>query len=73
MRNFNNSWLAPPLSKGLPLGEQITTMTTKELKALKEKIELHRIAEKVHKDEYEKNKRLADQYELQIRSFLSTK
>jgi len=48
-------------------------MTTKELKALKEKIELHRIAEKVHKDEYEEHKRLADQYELQIRSFLNSK
>jgi len=48
-------------------------MTTKQLKALKEKIKLHRIAEKVHKDKYEKNKRLADQYESQIRSFLNSK
>lgn len=51
---------------------EITTKPYKELKALKEKIELHRIAEKAHKDEYEKNKRLADQYEFQIREHLNS-
>jgi len=48
-------------------------MTTKQLKALKEKIKLHRIAEKVHKEQHEEHKRLADQYEFQIRSFLNSK
>lgn len=47
-------------------------MTTKELKALKEKIKLHRIAEKVHKECYEQEKRLADQYEFQIREHLKS-
>ena len=48
-------------------------MTTKELKALKKKIETHREFEKFYKAEYEKNKRLADQYKLQIRDFLNSK